>query len=194
MTWKNNETVPLAGVNTEYEEQMPAISGDGRWIAFVTNRPLEPGGFNSPSRLLLYDREKQLLVPTPGLTPGHCRDKEPSFSSDGRYLAFASDRPGPDDEHGAGDIYLYDLREQKLVPLPGLNSAGHDCQPSISRGGRFIVFTSERFPSEQVHAPGQRDIFLYDRRAAALLPTPDINTPGEEFEPSIAVLDPALET
>ena len=87
-----------------------------------------------------------------------------------------------------GDIYVYNLREPKLVPLPVLNSAGHDCQPAISRDGRFIAFTSER-----VDAAGQRDIFLYDRRAAALLPTPNLNTPGEEFEPSSVVLDPALE-
>lgn len=185
---KENKQVPLPNLNSEYDEQMPAISGEGRWIAFVTNRPLQDGGFSSPSRILLYDRSISALVPTPGLTPGNCRDTEPSFSGDGRYLAFASDRPGPDDPHGAGDICVYDLHEKKLVPLPGLNSGAHDCQPAISQKGRFIAFTSER-----LDAPGQRDIFLYDRRESKLLPTPHINTPGEEFEPSITVLDPSLE-
>jgi Tol biopolymer transport system component len=136
------------------------------------------------TRLYAYDREKQGIVPEAlyGLTPGNCRDTEPAFSSDGRYLAFASDRPTADDPRGAGDIHLYDFREKKLVPLPGLNSFGHDCQPGLSRDGRYVVFTSER-----LDGAGQRDVYLYDRAESRLLPTPGLNTNGEEFEPAIAV-------
>lgn len=179
---------PLPGLNTEHDEQMPALSGDGRWLAFTSNRPAAPDGGNTATRILLYDRTTQKLVPLPGLHAAGYRDTEPCLSHDGRWLAFASDRPGPDDSHGAGDIYLYDRVAQKLAPLPGLNSAGHDCQPALSPGGRFLVFVSERLDGD-----GQRDLYLYDRRRSRLLPTPGLNHPSEEFEPCVVALDPALD-
>jgi Tol biopolymer transport system component len=85
-------------------------------------------------------------------------------------------------------VLLYDRTAGALVPLPGLNSAGHDCQPAISPGGRFLMFTSER-----LDGGGQRDLYLYDRRKGRLLDTPGLHDPGEEFEPAITCLDPALD-
>jgi Tol biopolymer transport system component len=68
----------------------------------------------------------------------------------GRYLVFASDR------RGSQDIYLYDITQQRLVDLPGLNAidlmASH---PSVSETGRYIVFAGSR--------EGRTSIYLYDR-------------------------------
>lgn len=186
---KEQKLVALPGLNTEFDEQMPTISGDGRWIAFTSNRPYSPGGPAGLSRVYLYDRQAQALVSLPGLERAGSRDTEPWLSADGRWLAFASNRPSADDAGGSGDIYLYDRQKSALVPLPGLNSAGHDCQPALSPGGRYLVFTSER-----LDGAGQRDIYLYDRREQKLLPTPGMNDSGEEFEPCVICLDPALDT
>jgi Tol biopolymer transport system component len=189
---QRRETVPLPGLNSEYDEQMPVISGNGRWIAYASTQPEKAGDVPGNTRILLYDRDAREKVALPGLTAAGSRDTEPSLSFDGRYLAFSSDRPAPagrpDDESGSGDIYLYDRSLARLVPLPGLNSLAHDCQPSISPGGRFLVFTSER-----LDGAGQRDLYLYDRRTARLLPTPGLNQEGEEFEPVLAALDPAVD-
>jgi Tol biopolymer transport system component len=185
---KEKKLVPLPGLNTAYDEHMPTISGDGRWIAWVSNAPLTGDGTASLSRICLYDRTAQALVPLPGLAAAGHRDTEPVLSADGRYLAFGSSRPTKDDPHGAGDVLLYDRTTASLVPLPGLNSAGHDAQPALSPGGRFIVFTSERLDGE-----GQRDLYLYDRQRGKLLDAPGLRDPGEEFEATITCLDPPID-
>ncbi len=78
-------------------------------------------------------------------------EENPRFSYDGRYLVYASDR------NSRRAIYLYDTRELRLVPLPGLNQPGtFPDQPDISADGRYIVYMGER--------GGKTDIYVYDRQ------------------------------
>lgn len=72
-------------------------------------------------------------------------DVEPSLSSNGRWLAFASDRAG-----GAGgfDIYLYDLVNSAIVVLPGLNTAGEERHPAVSLSGGTLYFQARATPSD----------------------------------------------
>ena len=89
-------------------------------------------------------------IPSGGLN-SQSPDEYPAYSSDGRYLAFASDR------NGHRDIYLYDLQKRTLVPLPNLNrrDSSQD-QPALSADGRYIAYVStER---------GKTDIMVYDRK------------------------------
>lgn len=87
----------------------------------------------------------------PGGINSNSTEEYPAYSSDGRYLAFASDR------RGHRDIFLYDLQARNLVSLPNLNrrNSSQD-QPSLSADGRYLVYVStER---------GKTDIFVYDRQ------------------------------
>lgn len=73
-----------------------------------------------------------------------------SFSYNGRYLVYTSDRAPK------RSVYLYDLQQRRLLPLPGLNQAGSmQSQGDISADGRYIVYRSEQL--------GKSDIYLYDR-------------------------------
>jgi Tol biopolymer transport system component len=77
-------------------------------------------------------------------------DESPAYSSDGKYLAFASDR------NGNRDIYLLEIQQRRLIPLPNLNrrDSSQD-QPALSADGRYIAYVStER---------GRTDIMVYDR-------------------------------
>lgn len=67
-----------------------------------------------------------------------------------RYIIFTSDR------RGRHDIYLYDMVNQRLIEVPGLNALDTiTSKPSISEDGRYIVFSAIR--------QGRSGIFLYDR-------------------------------
>jgi Tol biopolymer transport system component len=78
-------------------------------------------------------------------------EENPNFSYDGRYLVFASDRLNQ------RSIFLYDLLNRSLIPLPGLNQPGVFCdQPDISADGRYIVYVSQQL--------GKPDILIYDRQ------------------------------
>ncbi len=165
----------LPGLNSQaFEERMPSLSGDGRWLAFSSNRKDGVG----LTDIYLYDRKESKVLAMPELnSPGS--DVEPSLSADGNLITFASDRPGG---QGGRDVYLFDRSAGKFLPLPGLNSAAHEHSPSLSPDGRFLAFVSERSGGE-----GQRDIYLYDRQERKLLPTPGLNSKTEDFDPCVSV-------
>lgn len=70
-----------------------------------------------------------------------------------------------------------------MLDLPGLNGPGPEYTPTLSPDGRFLAFVAERVGGE-----GERDIFLYDRKTARLLPTPGLNSKTEDFDPCVLVL------
>lgn len=173
------KTVDLPDLNSQAgEDRLPALSGDGRWLAFTSNRKDAVG----LTDIYLYDRRDNKLVTLPTLNSRHL-DAEPSLSGDGNLIAFASDRPGG---RGGRDLYLFDRAAGQLLPLPGLNTAAQEYSPSLSPNGRFIVFVSERLGGE-----GERDIYMYDRRTQRLLPTPGLNSKAEDFDPCVIVVGPA---
>ena len=103
--------------------------------------------------ILVSGCNSSLLV-QPEIIPGginsNSTEEHPTYSSNGRYLAFASDR------RNHRDIFLYDLEQRQLVSLPNLNrrDSSQD-QPALNADGRYIVYVStER---------GRTDIFVYDR-------------------------------
>jgi Tol biopolymer transport system component len=169
---------PLAatGLNEQpLDERMPALSGDGRTLAFTSNAKDNVGGTD----IYFYDvssgqTSQELALNSPRA------DIEPSLSLDGKLVAFVSDRRG-----GAGgrDLYLYDRNKQQLVDLPNLNSIAHEQSPSLSADGRYIAFVSERSSGE-----GERDIFIYDRSVEQLLAAPGLNGKYEDLDPCVIVL------
>jgi Tol biopolymer transport system component len=168
--------VDLPGLNSQpSDDRMPALSGDGRMLAFASNRK----GGAGLTDLYLYDRKESKLLSVPGLNSKQT-EVEPSLNADGSLIAFASERPGG---MGGRDIYLFDRTAGKYLPLPGLNSAAHEVTPSLSADGRFLAFVSERVDGE-----GERDIYLYDRQTQRLLPTPGLNSKTEDFDPCVIVL------
>ena len=99
----------------------PALSEDGHWLVFASNRPDTigtPGNFN----IYLYDLQGDSLVALPGLNSA-ADERHPSISRTGGVIAFQSDRTS-----GNGwDLFLYVRSTQALVPE--LSKAGNDVQP-----------------------------------------------------------------
>jgi Tol biopolymer transport system component len=169
------QPLDLPGLNSQaHEDRLPALSGNGRWLAFASNRKRGAG----LTDVYLYDRRDAKLLDLAPLNSRH-QDTEPSLSADGNLIAFTSGRGGG---RVGRDIYLFDRAAGKLLPLPGLNTEAHEYSPSLSPDGRLIAFVSERLGGE-----GERDVYLYDRRAQKLLPTPGLNSKAEDFDPCVVV-------
>ena len=128
-------------LNTRYNEGQPALSGNGRFLAYVSNR-------SSTQQLLLYDLEQQQLIPTPRLNRRNAIAESPSLSFNGRYIVYIiSDRGRP-------VVALYDRavgQSQNLTP----NYNGGVRNPSVSPDGRYVVF--------ETNIRGQWDIEVLDR-------------------------------
>lgn len=162
---------------SKVDQRMPAMSANGRWLAFVSNRK---GGVGL-NDIWLYDRHEAKVIAMPEIN-SPLADLTPSLSEDGNLIAFASDREG-----GAGgrDIYLYDRAKKAYLPLAGVNTIANEQTPCLSPYGRYLAFVSERLKGE-----GERDIFLYDRHTQKLLPTPGLNSKRDDIDPCVIVVDP----
>ena len=137
--------------NSRYNDEQPALSGNGRFLAFVSNR-------NGSRSVLLYDLQQQHLVPLPSLNRRNTIAENPSLSHTGRYIAYIiSDRGKP-------TVALYDRAVQQSQLLTQWYE-GWVSHPSISPDGRYITFeTSSR---------GQWDIEVLDRGPNIELDIPD---------------------
>lgn len=146
-----NRSQTLGGLNSRYNDGQPALSGDGHWLALVSNR-------NGTSQILLYDLRGKQLVNVPGLNQNNVVLDSPSLSRTGRYLVYVSSI------RGRPDIALYDraTRQAELL-TQGYRSWVRN--PQISPEGRYIVFeTAKR---------GQWDVEVFDRGPLIELDIPD---------------------
>jgi Tol biopolymer transport system component len=174
---KEKKLLPLPKLNDskDVHRMGPSFTADGARIAF--SAWARPGG-STRWGIYLFDRAADKLVDLPRLNADISDQRMPTLSADGRFLAYVSNAKG-----GAGltDVYLYDLKEKKVLPLPEMNSKSLDMQPSLSGDGRLIAFTSDRTGGK-----GGRDIYLYDRQAKKLLPLPGLNSSYHEQSPSLS--------
>lgn len=145
---------PLSGpaaLNSRYTDEQPALSGNGRFLEFVSNR-------NGSRNILLYDLQQQQLIPLPRLNRRETIAESPSLSYTGRYVVYiASDQGKP-------TLVLYDRATQQPQVLTQWYQ-GWVRNPSISPDGRYIVFESG--------SRGQWDIEVLDRGPNIELDIPD---------------------
>lgn len=157
--------VPLAGLDasTGFADDMPAPNVDGTRLAFMSNR-------NGTLDVLLWNRGSGLSPRT--AIASSSNDTEPSLSADGRWLAFASDRPGG---QGGYDVFLYDVTGDSLCVLPGLNATSDDRHPAVSANGDVIVFQSDR--------TGSNDLYRYVRSTRTLSQPSAFVNPSDDIQP-----------
>lgn len=158
----NAARLPLdKSLNSRFNDEQPSLSGDGRWLALVSNR-------NGTREILVYDLRNNQLVNLPGLNQTSTIAESPSLSRTGRYLVYLSSI------QGRPDVALYD-RLTKKTDLLTLNYRQWVRNPKISPDGRYIVFeTAKR---------GQWDIEILDRGPQIELDIPD-GTPVEAPPPT----------
>jgi Tol biopolymer transport system component len=165
-------SVNTAGSDANAPCGRPAISGDGRYVAFesaATN--LVVGGTNGTGdvfvRDLLTGQTTRITLSLDGGEPDGPSGRA-SVSGDGRYVAFLSAASNlvEEDGNGVADIFVRDL-EAGLTERVSVNTDGGDSNvatwvSSISANGRHVTFSSSADNLVDDDINGFRDVFVRD--------------------------------
>jgi Tol biopolymer transport system component len=184
--------MPSAGGRGAGQSMVPAISADGRFVAFVSKADLtcreppacviEPPDKNGLADIYLRDTVTNI---TRRISRGHAGGDldgpsyDPAISGDGRHVAFVSEATNltRDSTSRAAHIYVYDLATgiTELVSRTpsGRPANGASLRPALSHDGGKIAFQSlaSNLVCEGKCQGGQPDInlvwdvFVYDRSA-----------------------------
>ena len=123
--------------DNDFYDTHPSWSPDGKRIAFMSKRDghfIGEGGLTSEIYVMDADGKN-----TRRLTNNRKRDFSPSWSPDGKWIAFTSDRKG---DFVNDEIYVMDADGKNTRRLT--NNRVDDTSPSWSPDGKRIVFGSER--------------------------------------------------
>lgn len=177
-------SVDSEGNQQDYDSFLPAMSADGRYVAFSSWSDLAPselGQADGDVDVFVHDRktgDTELVSVNSAGEPqdqgganghdGGTNDQlQPAISADGRYVAFSSmaTNLADDNNNGVRDIFLHD-RRTGITTLLSVSSAGipgeaSSALPALSADGRFVAFSSEtEFVAEDDETPDQ-DVFVH---------------------------------
>jgi Tol biopolymer transport system component len=179
---------PAAGGQANADSNQPVISGDGRFVAFVSAATnLVPGATNGLEEIYLYDRSDGSLQWVSAPRTGSENDGvsgEPAISADGNWVAFSSNSTQlvSNDTLNFRDIFLWNASsalERVNVTQTGSEANSLSYAPALNADGRFIVFRSHAtnlVPSDNLN---MGDIFLRDNLTGALQ---QVNLPADGVE------------
>ena len=110
-----------AGLAGDGHSDSPALSADGRFVAFVSRATNLAPGLDDKARIWRKDMATGQVAPVSAAASA-----DPDITGDGRFVAFSSE----------GRIYLRDMNNDALWPV------GQGTRPRLSANGDVIVFTS----------------------------------------------------
>jgi Tol biopolymer transport system component len=152
----------------------PAISADGRHVAFVSaaGDVLTEFG-NRNDQIYMRDMvsgETTCVSVTPAGDPGQSDSYEPVISGDGRYVAFSSsaDDLVAGDTNAMTDVFMRDMQTgvttRLSVTSSGAQVAAYSYEPRMSSDGRYVIFQTYGDIDEAGTSPAL-SIFWLDRTA-----------------------------
>lgn len=161
----------------DYSYPPPAISGDGRYVAFPSIAGnLVPGDTNGVVDIFVHDRQTgattRVSIGLSGANPGAV-SSAPAVSSDGRFVAFRSEAANlvPGDTNGAADIFVFDRVTSQTtrvsVATGGAQANGESDLPALSADGRYVAFDSYATNLVPGDTNGTVDTFVHDRNTGA---------------------------
>lgn len=167
-------SVPLTGLNTDYNEGAQSVSTDGKLIFFTACTRTD--GYGSCDIYFSRNKDGVWSAPQNAGAPVNSAawESQPSISANGETLYFVSNRPGG---KGGMDIWKCDLKGFSEVGKPiwstpvnlgdSINTPGNEISPFIHSDGRTLYFASDYWPGL-----GGFDIFYSHRKKGNEWSTP----------------------
>ena len=151
---------------------LPSISGDGRYVAFVSSHTDHVAGDTNGAidifvRDTVANTTTRVSVDSAG-TQGNGTSYASSISTDGRYVAFYSGASNlvAGDTNGVIDIFVRDTvtNTTSRVSVDSAGAQGNDASldPSISADGRYVAFYSVATNLVAGDTNGFADVFVRD--------------------------------
>lgn len=170
------ERVASSGVEPDGESRYPAITPDGRYVAFLSYAAnLVPGDTNGYSDIFVYDRSTGIIgrasVSSSGEQGNSICNDVPAISSDGRYVAFRSRSSNLTGAatNGFDNIFVHDvltgateIASKNSRGVPGDNDSYH---PTISSDGNYVAFESTASNLAKLVSGG--NVYYRDRAAGS---------------------------
>ncbi|MBN2477183.1 MAG: right-handed parallel beta-helix repeat-containing protein [Pirellulales bacterium] len=174
-------SVSADGAQANNDSGSPAISADGRWVAFTSHSSnLAPGNPHGRAGAFLYDRHtgqiECISLRADGFA-GNDGSYEVNVSADGRYVAFSSYASDllPGDTDRQSDVLIYDrltgTTSLASVRPDGVESNGDCGSPVLSADGHYVAFLSSSSNLVPDDHNAETDVFVTEN-PAAWLPQP----------------------
>lgn len=150
----------------------PALTPDGKFVAFMSYAALVPSDTNGLGDVYLCDlpanTPPELISINLAGVAGALESKDDiDVSADGRFVAFwsAANDLVPGDANFAPDAYVRDrvLGTTELCSVSSGGVQGHALKLALSDDGRFVVFSSTSSMLAPPDSNGVSDVFVRDR-------------------------------
>jgi Tol biopolymer transport system component len=175
------------------------ISGNGRFVAFLTATALDPSDTNGRKDVYVRDRwaaTTELVSVTDDEKPIDAAASQPSLSDDGRYVAFLTKATNliPGDTAGFADVFVRDRYEKRTIRVASSTSGGQvgadTTDPIISGNGRHVAFVTTAGNVVANDTNGVRDVFVRDLSSTTIarvsLTALGAQPDGQSWNPSIS--------
>ena len=197
-------SVSSSGVEANGYSSSPAISGDGRYVAFYSDATnLVSEDTNGCGDIFVHDRQTGQTTRVSVSSSGVEENAPPSddyfvlsISGDGRYVAFYSDATNlvSGDTNGAADIFVHDIQTgtttRVSVASDGSEANAGSSEPSLSGDGRYVVFVSGATNLVTEDTNGKADVFVRDLQAGtttrASVNSSEVEAIGGGYSPDIS--------
>lgn len=160
------------GDELDTDSRSPAVSHDGRFVAFMTYSELLVNDANGRPDIVIKDRQSgalEIISVTPGNSTGNAGSFNPALSADANIVVFRSEASDlvPGDTNGRWDIFVRDrsagTTSRVSVASDGTQANHNSFEASVSDDGRFVAFRSLASNLVADDTNNRANIFVHDR-------------------------------